>query len=151
MATSPARRRLFTGLTKLFTSTHVALYRRTGGKMGGHVSGLPILLLTTTGRKSGQQRTTPLGYLMDGPAYVITASNGGQAYAPAWWLNLQHNPKALIQVGRQVLPVVARQADPDERRRLWAALISRAPSYEGYQKRTTRAIPMVVLRSATSS
>jgi F420H(2)-dependent quinone reductase len=149
MATASTTRRLQTRLSALFTGAHVALYRRTGGNMGGTMSGMPILLLTTTGRKSGRQRTTPVMYLKDGPAYVITASNGGSDHPPAWWLNLQNHPSATIQVGSQILAVEATQAGAEEKRRLWATLVGRAPRFEGYQKRTQREIPMVLLRPVT--
>jgi deazaflavin-dependent oxidoreductase (nitroreductase family) len=150
-ATQSGRDRLYNTLTKAITGTHVALYRRTGGGFGGRMAGMPVLLLTTTGRKSGKRRTTPLGYLEDGPTYVIIASNGGRDKPPAWYLNLRSNPQARIQVGRQSLNVAAETADPEEKRRLWAELISRAPTYGRYQQRTTRDIPMVVLRPASTS
>lgn len=151
MTTSPVRQRVLTRVARLIPATHAALYRGTGGQLGGKVGNLPILLLTTTGRKSGQQRTTPLAYLMDGSAYVVTASNAGRAYVPAWWLNLQSNPRAVLQVGRRVLPVTATRATPEEKGRLWATLVSRAPMYDGYQKRATRDIPMVMLRPTVST
>src|SRR5206468_1235218 len=103
-------------------------------------------LLTSTGRKSGKARTLPLQYFMDGSTYVITAPNWGRDEPPAWWLNLQGNPRAMIQVGRQVVPVVAEQANPEQKRRLWALLIARDATFARYQQRTTRDIPMVILR-----
>jgi deazaflavin-dependent oxidoreductase (nitroreductase family) len=151
MAGRSARDRLLDRFTRLAVGTHVALYRRTGGGFGGRMAGLPVLLLTTTGRKSGKRRTTALGYLEDGPTYVITASNAGLDRPPAWFLNLQSTPRARIQVGRRTLNVEAETASPEEKRRLWAELIARAPGYARYQQRTARDIPMVILRPAPAA
>jgi deazaflavin-dependent oxidoreductase (nitroreductase family) len=131
--------------------THVALYRRTGGGFGGRMGRMPLLLLTTTGRKSGKRRTIALGYLEDGATYVVTASNAGRDTPPAWFLNLRSTPRARIQVGRRTLNVEAETASPEEKRRLWAELIARAPGYGRYQRSTTRDIPMVILHPVTSA
>jgi deazaflavin-dependent oxidoreductase (nitroreductase family) len=126
---------------------HVAMYRRTGGKVGGKIREMPVLLLTTTGRKSGQPRTVPLNYLPDGKNYVVTASNSGRDEPPLWFLNLQSNPQATVQVGRVTKTVIAKEATPQEKARLWPILTRKARQYAEYQKRTEREIPMVVLRS----
>ncbi|MDQ5824572.1 MAG: nitroreductase family deazaflavin-dependent oxidoreductase [Chloroflexota bacterium] len=132
-------------LTKGTAERHVAIYRRTGGRLGGRIRELPVLLLTTTGRKSGQQRTQPLNYLRYGYAYVVAASNSGRDSYPAWFLNLQSNPHATVQVKRKVFPVVARMATEEEQTRLWEDLIAKGRNYAEYRKMTDRHIPMVIL------
>ncbi|HET6263109.1 MAG TPA: nitroreductase family deazaflavin-dependent oxidoreductase [Chloroflexia bacterium] len=127
-------------------SRHAAMYRRTGGKVGGKIGEMPVLLLTTTGRKSGQPRTVPLNYFPDGKNYVVTASNSGRDEPPLWYLNLQSNPQATVQVGRATKPVIAKEATPQEKARLWPILTRKARQYAEYQKLTQRDIPMVVLR-----
>jgi deazaflavin-dependent oxidoreductase (nitroreductase family) len=125
---------------------HVSLYRLTRGRIGGSVRGLRLLLLTTTGRKSGKKRTIPLGYFEDKGAYVIIASYGGSEQNPAWFLNLKSNPQVTIEVMDRRMAAIAEPAGPEERNRLWARLMELAPGYGDYQKRTTREIPMVILR-----
>ncbi|MDP9261646.1 MAG: nitroreductase family deazaflavin-dependent oxidoreductase [Actinomycetota bacterium] len=125
---------------------HNALYRLTGGNVGGKMRNAPVLLLTTTGRKSGQPRTNPLLYTDAGDnAYMVIASKGGSDQHPFWYLNLQANPLAEVTIGRQTLPVRARTAEGEERERLWRALADLNPGYDGYAKKTTRHIPVVVL------
>lgn len=133
-------------LNKGTAERHVAIYRRTGGLLGGRVRELPVLLLTTTGRKSGQRRTQPLNYLRYGNAYVVAASNSGRESYPAWFLNLQSNPHASVQVRRKVFPVVARVATEEEQARLWEELTSKARNYAEYVNMTDRHIPMVILQ-----
>ena len=106
---------------------------------------------TATGRKTGRRRTVPVMYLKEGVNYVVTASNGGREKHPAWWLNLESNPPAMIEVEGVHQSVVAESVSPEEKRRLWAQLVEKAPFFEGYQKRTSREIPMVILRSADGS
>ncbi|HYO49535.1 MAG TPA: nitroreductase family deazaflavin-dependent oxidoreductase [Chloroflexia bacterium] len=132
-------------------SRHAAMYRRTGGKVGGKIGEMPVLLLTTTGRKSGQPRTVPLNYLPDGKNYVVTASNSGRDEPPLWFLNLQSNPQATVQVGRVTIPVIAKEATPEVKARLWPRLTRKARQYAEYQKLTQRDIPMVVLRPSQFS
>jgi len=129
-------------LQRLFMKGHVSLYRLTGGKVGG---GEHMLILTTTGRKSGVERDTPLFFFTDADRYIIIASNGGAPKHPVWSLNLQSNPQAKIQVGSRVIPVTAHQADPEERKRLWAIISENYKNFVGYQKRADREIPVVVL------
>lgn len=130
---------------ELFWRIHPRLYRWTGGRLGGRVMGMPVLLLTTTGRKSGQPRTRALMYLPDGDRYVVIASYLGEPRHPAWWLNLQAHPDAEIQVGSRRIPVRAREADGEERGRLWSAVVETQGDYAEYQRRTERRIPVVVL------
>lgn len=127
---------------------HRVVYRAGGGRIGGRVWGLSILLLTTTGRKTGKSRTTPLCFLPDGSNLVVVASNGGQARFPAWWLNLLEKPQATVEVGRSRRAVVARPASPEERGRLWAAITTIAPGYLGYERRAGREIPLAILQPA---
>lgn len=135
-------RRLF----KLFMILHVFIYRRTKGGIWNHMRGMPVLLLTTTGRKTGQKRTVPLMYMTDGENYVITASNNGSDKDPAWWTNLKSNPQAQIEVLGAVKAIVASQANPQDKQRLWAELVSKAAFFDAYQKGTTRDIPLVILK-----
>jgi deazaflavin-dependent oxidoreductase (nitroreductase family) len=126
------------------------LYRASGGRLGGRIrSGAPVLLLTTTGRKSGKRRTTPLLYLEDAGNYVVIASVGGAPRHPAWYLNLLANPMATIEVGRRKLAVTARTATPEERARLWRLAVQMYPGYDDYQARTSREIPVVILAPGT--
>jgi deazaflavin-dependent oxidoreductase (nitroreductase family) len=122
------------------------LYRASGGRIGGKMGQVEVLLLTTTGRKSGKKRTLPLVYIMDGPAYVITASAGGADKNPGWFFNVRSNPQSLIQVREKQIKVTAEVAGPEKRSELWARLVELAPNFAGYEKRTSREIPMVILR-----
>jgi deazaflavin-dependent oxidoreductase (nitroreductase family) len=126
----------------------VMMYLLTGGRAyrGSADSPAGFLKLTTTGRKSGQQRSVHLIYIRDDSAYVVTASNGGKQRNPGWFFNVRSNPKVTMQVQDTHMSAVAEVAEPDKRRELWARLISIAPMYAGYEKRASREIPMVILR-----
>lgn len=128
------------------TKLHTFVYRATGGKLGGRIVGAPMLLLTTTGRKSGKKRTSPLLYLEDGQDLVLVASNGGAPVHPAWWYNLRASPEATVEIGRRKLQVRAEKASLKEKERLWPRLVSMYPGYETYRHRTDREIPVVILR-----
>lgn len=132
-------------LWKLFMGLHVFLYRLTKGGIGAKFRDFNVLLLTTTGRKTGLKHTVPLGYIQDGDAYVIVASNAGKETHPAWYLNLNTNSQAEIQVGDKLMTVHAETAAGDYRKKLWEQLLREAPSYGDYK--TKREIPLVVLRS----
>jgi deazaflavin-dependent oxidoreductase (nitroreductase family) len=125
--------------------THLLVHRLSGGRVLGRVAGMPVLLLTTTGRRSGRARTTPLTYFHDGPDLVVVASNGGADRSPGWSLNLRSNPLAVVRLGTARLTVRARTASPDERARLWPAITAGYPGYARYQERTARRIPLVIL------
>jgi deazaflavin-dependent oxidoreductase (nitroreductase family) len=129
----------------LLGEEHVQRYRETDGEVGYLWNGVPTLLLTTTGRKTGQSRTTPLIFNRDGDDYLVVASMGGAPSHPNWYLNLTAHPDAEIQVRAEHLPVTAHTASPDEKRRLWAIVAEQWPNYDVYQSRTTREIPVVVL------
>ena len=135
--------------THYLGALHRVLYRLSGGRIGSHIWGLPIVLLTTTGRVSGRQRTVPLCSLRKGESLVVIASYGGLDRAPAWWLNLQREPRATVRIGSATRNVVAREAEGDERAQIWAEVTRIAPGYLGYERRTERRIPVVVLEPAT--
>lgn len=138
--------RIFTKVAKTMGAAHIALYRRSGGKIGGRFRGAPCLLLTVTGRKSGQPRTAPLMYGRDGDDYILIASKGGQPTSPLWWLNLRSNPTAEVEVGSERHRVTAEEVvDGEERARLWKLMAQMYPSYDAYQRKTTRVIPVVRL------
>lgn len=128
----------------LFGQEHVRAYRETGGERGYHWRGTTILLLTTTGRRSGAERTTPLIFRENGDSWVVVASKGGAPDHPAWYKNLQADAEALIQVKDERIPVRARTAEADERQRLWQRMIEVWPAYDEYQRKTDREIPVVV-------
>ncbi len=127
------------------TRAHVKVYRASGGRLGGRWFRAPILLLEHVGRRSGTRRTTPLLYLDDHPDLVIVASRGGSKAPPAWWLNLESNPRTAVQVGSERHEVVARTATAEEKRELWPRLVDLYSDYDTYQRRTDREIPVVIL------
>jgi len=129
----------------LFGEEHVRVYRDTDGEQGYDWRGATILLLSTTGRHSGEERTTPLIHRTDGGSWVIVASKGGAPDHPSWYKNLEANPDATIQVRRERIPVRARTAQGSERTRLWELMNEVWPAYDEYQRRTDREIPVVVL------
>ncbi len=131
---------------RVFMGIHVFLYRLTGGQLGGKVQGLKVLILTTTGRKTGTAHSAPLGHFEYDGGYVIVGSNGGADSHPAWFYNLKSNPRAVVQIDDRRMDVSAEVAGPDERRQLWARLVERAPGYAHYAKNTRREIPIVILR-----
>lgn len=135
-------------LIELLWRLHRWAYRSSGGRVGGRLIGMPVLLLTTRGRRTGRPHTTALTFLQDDGSRVIVASNGGAPNHPAWLLNLRAQPEAEIQVGERRLRVRAREAGDAERERLWARIIRVNPGYAVYQRRTTRRIPLVVLERA---
>ena len=128
----------------------IFLYRRTHGKIGGRVQGLSVLLLQTTGRKTGKEHITPVGYFMDGGNYVITASNAGRPTQPAWFHNLRAQPHVKIEIEDRKIEVEAQVAGPETRGALWSRLISLSPAYANYAKKTSREIPLVILRPLKS-
>ncbi len=130
----------------LFGPEHVKRYIETDGAEGHDWrNGAPVLLLTTTGRRSGEQRTTPLIYGRDGDDYVIVASKGGAPDPPAWYLNLTEDSEVQLQVKADRFRAHARIATPDEKPELWSTMTEIWPDYDVYQTRTDREIPVVVL------
>ena len=127
------------------TSIHTGIYRATKGRVGGKFGAATILLLTTTGRKSGQPRTTPLNYYSDGDRIVLIASNNGQDHDPAWYLNIGANPSVSIQRGGETVTRSARVATPGEKAELWPKIIAWYKGYAKYQAKTSRNIPLVIV------
>lgn len=121
-------------------------YRASNGRFAGSYRGVPILLLTTTGRKSNKPRTWPLLYFRNQGRYILIASNGGADYHPAWLLNLREHPHAVIKIARNRVNVIAEEATGEERERLWQGATRAYSGYVRYQSRTSREIPVVVLR-----
>lgn len=132
----------------LFGQQHVDRYRATDGEEGHDWKGTQTLLLTTTGRKSGEPRTSPLIYVPHGDAYTVIASKGGSPEPPAWYLNLSENPEVEVQVRGDVFKARARTADPDEKPEMWRTMAAEWPAYDDYQRKTEREIPVVVLERA---
>jgi len=124
------------------------VYRITGGRVPSRMGALPVMLLTTTGFKSGRQRTNPVLYFIDGANLVTAASAGGSDKNPVWLTNLVHNPVAVLTIRRERRVVLAREATPEERDRLWPLLTERFRGYENYSKKTKRLIPVVIFSPA---
>ena len=139
-------RNSFFKIFRFFLAINIFLYRLTGGKFGNRVQGLPVLLLTTVGRKSGKKRITPLGYLEHDGSYAITATNAGFDTHPAWFHNLKDHPQVELQIGNKQFTAKAEPANPSLRQQLWSKFVERAPGYGDYEKRTSREIPVVLLR-----
>jgi deazaflavin-dependent oxidoreductase (nitroreductase family) len=132
-------------LVELFWRIHPKLYRLSAGRVGGSIMGLPVLLLTTKGRRTGQPRTNALMYLPRGDNFVVIASYLGEPRHPSWWLNLEAEPNATVQVRGTRHAVRAREAKDAEREELWRAATDKVSDYDEYQARTSRRIPVVVL------
>jgi deazaflavin-dependent oxidoreductase (nitroreductase family) len=142
---------------QLMSRANVWLYQRTGGRIGGtwrmgsaFPRGVPVLLLTTTGRKTGRKRTTPLLYIEDGDALVVVASRGGLREDPKWFLNLRDQPEVEVQVGPRKDRRRARVANPAERERLWPRLVAHYRDFATYQAWTERQIPVILLAPINS-
>lgn len=131
-------------LMKYFARAHIWVYQRTNGRLGAKLLWFPAALLTTTGRKSGEERTTPTLYLRDGQRVVLPASFGGRDQDPAWYLNLKANPRVRIQIRSEHLELTARDASDEERTAYWTQLTRIYPPYRGYRDATDRKIPLVV-------
>jgi deazaflavin-dependent oxidoreductase (nitroreductase family) len=128
-----------------WVAEHVRAYVASGGSTGHHWQGQDNLLLITRGRKSGKLRRTALIYGRDGERYLVVASNGGSNQHPAWFLNLLADSVVEVQVGAEVFTARARPAGDDEKPRLWRVMAALFPQYEAFQKKTARAIPVVVI------
>lgn len=137
-------RHLRARLLKAMFKTHAEVYERSGGRIGAWF-GLPTLLLTVVGRKSGQLYSTPLVYFEDKGSYIVVGSDGAARRDPQWWRNLAVNPKGSIRVGRKQLDIEAHLASGEERERLWELGKGVNPMWSKYQERTERELPVVVL------
>jgi deazaflavin-dependent oxidoreductase (nitroreductase family) len=131
----------FQQLTKL----HVAAFRLTGGRLGGEIRGARVLLLHHRGRKSGQERVSPLLYLPDGERIVVIGSKGGSHTHPAWFLNLREMDETEVELPGERRHVSVRVAGDEERAELWPRVVEIWPDYANYQRRTDRQIPLVIL------
>jgi deazaflavin-dependent oxidoreductase (nitroreductase family) len=134
---------------QLFGAEHVSTYRDTDGDRGHDWRGTTTLLLTTTGRKSGRERTTPLIYQPYGDDYLIVASKGGAPEPPEWYLNLEQEPEVGVQIRDDVFRARARTATAEEKPDMWRAMTATWPAYDDYQRKTDRDIPVVVLERLT--
>jgi len=132
---------------KVANSVHVALYRISGGKFGNKGANLPVLLITTVGRKSGKPYTNPVVYLEDGQDYLVSASTGGMAWHPDWYLNLKNRPEAKIEIGDKTFNVQAVIMDGEERKRLYEKFKAASRNFVKYEKGTSRVIPVIRLIS----
>jgi deazaflavin-dependent oxidoreductase (nitroreductase family) len=129
----------------LFGKEHVDRYVATDGEEGHDWQGTQTLLLTTTGRRSGQERVAPLIYGRSGDDYLVVASKGGAPEPPAWFVNLEANPDVTVQVKGDRFPARARVATADEKAAMWKTMTAEWPAYDEYQTKTDREIPVVVL------
>jgi deazaflavin-dependent oxidoreductase (nitroreductase family) len=137
-------------VTRNVMKGHTLAYRATGGLIGHRIPGAPpMLLLDHVGAKTGAKRTSPLAYVKDGKDYVVVASKGGHPKHPGWYHNLRANPDTTIQVGSKRHAVRARVANAQEHKRLWPKAVEAYSGYSGYQERTKRKIPLVILEPRT--
>ena len=133
-----------TGL-RLVGKANAPIYRLTGGRVGGKLGKAPILLLTTTGRKSGQPRTAPVLYLADEDRFVVINTNAGNDKTPAWSLNLRANPEAEVEIGRKRIPVRSRLAEGEERADLWRRHMQQYEGWDFYESQLDREVGVFVL------
>jgi len=146
----PVLRRIGTTMLKGALAAQVWLYRRTQGRRAGSVRGTPVLLLTTTGRKSGVSRTRPIGYLPDSDRFVVCGSNGGSDHHPAWALNLRGHPHATAEVGPRTLTVTATELTGDDYETMWTRYTTAYPAYAAYRTKTRRHLPIFILQETTT-
>ena len=132
-------------IIKLFMGLHVALYRLTGGRVGGSMGNMQVLILTTTGRKSGKTHVNPVAYFERDGGYLIVASNGGKDSHPGWYFNLTAHPDITVQVKDKQLPVHAETVTGEKRAAYWKYIVQTSPNFANYEKNTKREIPLVFL------
>ena len=130
---------------RLLGRLHLRLWNLSGRKLDHAFGKLPFMMLTTTGRKTGQRRTTPVLYLQDGTGLIVVASFGGNDMHPAWYLNLEQSPEAEVIVKGEHWKVLARMLSPEEKKLVWPRLVQVYPQFEAYQQRTHREIPLMKL------
>jgi F420H(2)-dependent quinone reductase len=153
MSPKPPPRYLNSPLLDIFfkwtSRINTFMYRRGGGEgLGSTFQNIPVALLTTTGRKTGQPRVSPLYFLRDGDRVIVAASKAGAEKNPMWYLNLKANPKVSVQIKKEILDLTARDATDEERANYWPQLVKMYPTYEDYQSWTDRTIPIVVCEPA---
>jgi F420H(2)-dependent quinone reductase len=141
--------RLKPNTIRLFGRLHVGLWKLCGGKLDNAFERLPFMMLTTTGRKTGRRRTTPVLYLQDGIGLIVIASFGGNDMHPAWYLNLEQCPRAEVIVRGEHRRVIAHKLTPEEKEVIWPRLVQLHPQFETYQQRTHREIPLMRLLAAS--
>jgi deazaflavin-dependent oxidoreductase (nitroreductase family) len=141
--------RLKPNTIRLFGRLHAWLWRLCGGKLDNALGRLPFMMLTTTGRKTGQRRTTPVLYLQDETGLIVIASFGGNDMHPAWYLNLEQCPRAEVIVKGEQRRVIAHKLTPEEKEVIWPRLVQLHPQFETYQQRTHREIPLIRLLAAS--
>ncbi|MFI5052817.1 MAG: nitroreductase family deazaflavin-dependent oxidoreductase [Acidimicrobiia bacterium] len=132
-------------VNRFMGAAHATVFRLTKGRVGGKIGAHDVVLLTTTGRRTGQPRTVPLTYLPDGDRFVLIASNGGRDRHPAWYLNVTANPTVTVRLGGDTRTMRARVATPDEKAELWPRVVNWWKRYDGYQQKTERDIPLVIV------
>jgi deazaflavin-dependent oxidoreductase (nitroreductase family) len=132
---------------RILSAIHRALYRVSGGRVGDRIAGMPVLMLTTVGRRTGKRRVVPLTYFEDSGAIVLVASYGGRPYNPAWFENLMAAGEGEVTIGRDRRRLAARRATDDERGRLWPGIVATYSGYEAYQAKTSREIPLAMLEA----
>ncbi len=130
---------------RIANSLHVELYRMSGGKFANRIANLPILLITTSGRKSGKPRTNPIVYIQDGQDYLVSASTGGMDWHPSWYFNLMNKPAAKIRVGDKIVNVKAIITVGDDRSRLYERFKAASSNFVKYEQGTSRVIPVIRL------
>jgi deazaflavin-dependent oxidoreductase (nitroreductase family) len=139
------RPRFLTAVMRRFMDRQVRAYRRTGGQKANTSYNIPLLLLTTTGRRSGRPLTRPIGYGQDGDRLVVIGSNGGDDATPGWVYNLRADPSAEVELGTDRFPATAVEAEGAEYDRLWKLMTDQYPVYQRYLKKTDRRMPVIVL------
>lgn len=144
-----ARTRINKQMTRVFSGVHKTVYKWSGGRFGGKMGDGTVAILTTTGRKSGQQRTSPIVVVEVDGNWVGTASYSGHDVHPAWYLNLEAQPESSLTIGKEEHKVTARTAGPEERPQLWERLVAVYADYAEYAKVTDREIPVVVFAPRT--
>ncbi len=137
-------------LQRMFVPFHVFMFRLSGGRLLGKFGGMPVLLLFTTGARSGKQRTQPLFYLEEGDALAVSASGAGAPRHPGWYFNLVANPTVTVQTRAGKRTMAAETAGAEDRRRLYDAFKAASDQYAGYETKTDREIPIVLLREPAS-
>jgi F420H(2)-dependent quinone reductase len=135
---------------KTLSAIHRAIYSASGGRVGSRIAGMPVLLLTTVGRKTGRERTSPLTYFEEDGAIVLVASYGGRPHNPDWFENLVAAGEGEVTIGRKRRRMRARKATAEERARLWPRIVATYDGYAKYQAKTSREIPLAILNDQST-